>query len=175
MYWNYWRKEEFPNLHLLRIHEDRVLKAFYYYSSLPRCKAKSIHVNCLQKVYIVYPWLSVTFSHKPYNVIVLITEIVYSSFTCSWLKLYMSGSLKNWVLPEWQWFKQDTGIHTFQRNQRLANHCSANVGLHLWRTIFNDQHYLGEFPGLKICSKVPKDFLWTRKYAAVNRGKVLNL
>lgn len=33
---------------------------------------------------------------------------------------------------------------------------------------FNDQHYLGEFPGLKKMVSVPKEFLSTRKYAAVS-------
>lgn len=103
--------------------------AFCYYSSLARCKAESIYVTCLQRVYIVYSWFSLTFSNKPCNFIILITEIVYSPFTCIWLKLHKSGSLKNWALPEWQRLKQDAGVHTFQKNQRLANHCSANAGL----------------------------------------------
>lgn len=103
--------------------------AFYHYSSLARGKGERIYVTCLHRVHTGHPEFSLTFSNKPCNFIILITGIVYPSFTCSWLKLYMSGSLKNWALPEWQWLKQHTEVHTFQWNQRLANHCSANVGL----------------------------------------------
>lgn len=76
--------------------------AFYHYSSLARGKGERIYVTCLHRVHTGHPEFSLTFSNKPCNFIILITGIVYPSFTCSWLKLYMSGSLKNWALPEWQ-------------------------------------------------------------------------
>lgn len=77
------RKRGFPNVHLPWTHEDRVVKkphnkllvvsigipAFHHYPSLARGKADSTYVTCLQRVYIAYPWFSLTFSNKPCNFI----------------------------------------------------------------------------------------------------------
>lgn len=89
----------------------------------------------------------------------------------------MSRSLKNWVLPEWQWLKQDTGVHTFQRNQRLANHCSANVQP-MWdfniyeELFFNDQHYLDELSGLKKkCSRPQRSLYQLESMQQFTEGK----
>lgn len=70
---------------------------------------------------------------------------------------------------------KDTGVHNSRGTKGRLIMVQPMWDFNIYEQLyFNDQHYLGELPGLKKMLRVSREFLSTRN-AAVNQGKVLNL